>query len=77
MKQACGLKPDAIFLVTAKGIDLDDSFARGVDSARKNSAAKIYTIDLANGEGKKYLDPVARKSNGTYTHLSPFDLKPD
>jgi hypothetical protein len=77
MKQAYGLKPEMIFLVTAKGIDLDDSFARGVDSARKNSNAKVYTIDLANGEGKKFLEPVANKSHGKYTPLSPFDLKPD
>jgi hypothetical protein len=77
MKVACGLKPDTIFLVTAKGIDLDDSFGRGIDSARKNSSAKINTIDLANGEGKKYLEPIASKSHGTYSHYSPFDLKAD
>jgi hypothetical protein len=77
MKQACGLKPDVIFLVTAKGIDLDDSFARSADAARKSSAAKVYTIDVANGEGKKYLEPLATKTHGIYTSYSPLDLRPD
>ena len=77
IRQAVELKPDAIFLVTAKGVNLDDDFARAVASSSGSSGARIFTVDLANGEGKAILEPIAGKSHGTYISFSPLEVKPD
>jgi hypothetical protein len=77
IRQAYSLKPDMIFLMTAKGSGLEDRFGRSIDSAGRNyPGVNIYTIDLANGAGQKVLEPIANKSHGTYTSLSPADVRP-
>jgi len=77
IKLAYSLKPEVIFLVTAKGIDLDDSFGRGADSSRKNSNAKVTRSTSPTAKGRSSSSPSLISRMGFYTPLSPFDIKPD
>ena len=69
-------KPDAIVLITAKGFDLDDTWALSIESALKgHPPVAIHTLSIGSVGPSTGLKRLAEKSGGTYLELTAEDVR--
>jgi len=74
--EAMKRNPQVIFLVTAKGINLDDSTVKAVEKARAGKPVIVHTVDLtSSGDGASVLQAIAQKTGGIYKHIPPHELR--
>ena len=74
LKKAVGEAPEEIVMVTAKGFDLDESFASSVEAILKDTKIKVDTISLRGNECPA-LKTIAHESGGSYAVVSDSGLR--
>lgn len=75
LQQAVNLKPAAIVLVTGKGWDLDDAFAKMVDDIVGGTGVKVNCFTVGAGGSSRTLEALARRYGGEFREVTEDQLR--
>ena len=73
--KAFASNPSAVILATGKAYELDESFVRTVEHARKTNRARVHTVALGSAESAGALRLVAKNTGGEFRAVTASNLR--